>query len=123
MMRNAVGTVISRITVAATTNRTIGRFATSVSTASCPNAVIRMISAAMVTTSSGTRMNRNLPGRVRRFHPRATTVIVRGPGTSLIYPAHDRVERSHDGHGVGDQMSRHHQPDGLQVQERRVVDA
>src|SRR4051812_28887170 len=126
MIRNAVGTVISRMTVAATTNRTIGRFAARVSIASCPNAVIRMISAAIPTTSSGTRMNRNFPGRVSRFQPRETTVIANDLAHwaygSLIYPAHDRIERGHDCHGVGDEMPRHHQPDRLQMQERRVVD-
>src|SRR4029079_12516753 len=41
---------------------------------------------------------------------------------SLVHPAHDRIERGHDGHRVRDQVVPHQQPDELEMHERRVVD-
>ena len=68
MIRKAVGTVISRTTVAASTNRTSGRFAPTKSITSGA----AMIAAAVASPADdededGTTVKMILPGRVRRL--------------------------------------------------------
>ncbi len=67
--------VISRITVTATTNRTIGRLATRTSITAWPNSWITRISPTVSRMSSGTAMKTTLPGSVSRLHPRPMTVM------------------------------------------------
>ncbi len=55
MIRNAVGIVISRTTVTATTNRTIGRFAARMSMIGGPKTTIAATSPNVSTINSGTR--------------------------------------------------------------------
>src|SRR5688500_11981148 len=121
MIRNAVGTVITRMIVTAATNRTIGRLATRMSTTTCPKITINAIAAIVSSSNNGTTVNTIFPGNVSRFHDRPITVMRRSP--SLVDAAHDGVEGRHDCHRVSDEVPRHHDTDGMQVDERRVVDA
>src|SRR6478672_2568180 len=129
MIRKAVGTVIRRITVTATTNRTIGRLAARMSTTVGPRMAIAATATTVPTISNGTTVKMTLPGKVSRFQDLPTTVMsscLARAGLcrrSLVDAAHDRVEARHDRHRVGDQVARHHQANGLEVDERRVVDA
>src|SRR5687768_9015100 len=111
MIRNAVGMVISRMIVTATTNRTIGRFATRISRIGSPRSTITATSATVARINNGTIVNTILPGSVNRPQLRPMTVIWR----SLVHAAHDRIKAGHHRHGVGDQMTRGHDSDGLQV--------
>src|SRR6478672_651817 len=167
MIRKAVGTVIRRITVTATTNRTIGRLAARMSRTVGPRIAIAMTATTVTTISNGTTVKMTFPGNVNRFQLLPTTVIGRSsirravgqpmralpgpplrprtlgcaralaprrlrPGPSdgalgsstgsFVDAAHDRVEARHDRHRVSDEMTGHHQPNGLQVNERWVVD-
>src|SRR6478609_2432192 len=137
MIRNAVGMVISRMIVTATTNLTMSMLADRMSRTVGPSTTIAATATAVTTSSSGTTVKTIFPGRVSRFQDFVTTVMpgpcrlepprspracrfVRWP--SFVDAAHDRVERGHDRHRVGDQVARHHQADRLEVDERRVVD-
>ena len=64
MIRNAVGTVISRTIVTATTKRTIGRFAARMSMIGSPNSTMPATSATVASSNSGTTVNTILPGSV-----------------------------------------------------------
>src|SRR6185436_10320044 len=134
MIRKADGTVMSRITVTATTNRAIARFATMMSITGWATSAIAKAPATVRTASSGTTVNTTFPGKVNRLHVLPTTVMPlpadqattnclawRTP-SSLVDPAHDRVEAGHDRHRVGDQVALHQQPDRLQMDVRRVMD-
>src|SRR6478736_7828050 len=109
MIRNAVGTVIRRMIVTATTNRTIGMLAARRSTICAPSRAMTTISGMVSASSSGTAVNTTFPGSVSRFHPLEITVMQRTPqrvalGGSLIHAPHDGIQRGHDGHGVGDEV-------------------
>ena len=67
MIRNAVGMVISSTIVTATTNRTIGRLATRMSTMAPPKMAMRATNATVVATKTGMTVNTTLPGKVRRL--------------------------------------------------------
>src|SRR4029079_12283130 len=116
MIRNALGTLISRTAVAATTNRTSQRFAPRKSTSGLPAMTTRRTSPRLRSARSGTSVKTILPASVRRPQERATAV------TLLVHAAHDRVEGGHDRHRVGDQVARHQDADRLEVDERGVVD-
>ena len=70
-----MGTDISSTAVTATTNRTMGRFAARKSTISWPKMTRIAMTAIVVTSNSGASVKKSLPGRLRRFHARPTTVI------------------------------------------------
>src|SRR6478736_2005897 len=95
MIRKAVGTVISRITVTATTNRTIGRLAARMSTTVGPRMAIAMTATTVITISNGTTVKMTLPGKVNRFQLLPTTVI-----WSCLAGG-----RTHRGEGAGEQGS------------------
>ena len=75
--------------------------------------------------SAPTTSTRNSSGRMIRPAsvrlPQARLTRSR-PRRSLVDAAHDRVERGHDGHRVGDQVVLHQHAHQLEVDERRVVD-
>src|SRR5688500_17033193 len=160
MMMNAVGTLISRIAVAATTNRTRSRFETMKSRIAPPKRTTTRTSPSVSTSSIGTSVKINFPASVSRLHERATAVtagcpspglgapsrrrpragprahsdvrersraagnarIARPGRASLVDAAHDGVEAGHDRHRVGDEIAGRERTDGLEVDERRVVD-
>ncbi len=66
MIRNAVGTVISRTIVTATTNRTIGRFAARMSRIGLPSTTIPATSPTVSRMSSGMTVKTIFPGNVSR---------------------------------------------------------
>src|SRR5690349_25120377 len=101
MIRKAVGTVISRMIVTATTNRTMARLSVRMSTMLPPNRAMTTTSGIVSASSSGMAVKKTFPGSVSRFQPLAMTVI----GRSLVDAAHDRVEAGHDGHRVGHEMA------------------
>src|ERR687890_632339 len=123
MIRNAVGTLISRTAVAATTNRTSQRFVARKSTMPAPNRITIASRPIVRTSRIGTIVKTTFPASVKRLHERATAVIriaspsQRRPLSSLINPAHDRVEGCHDRHRVGDQVAGREQADRLEVDE------
>src|SRR4051794_33167157 len=133
MIRNAVGIVISRITVAATANRTIAMLLARMSTTVGPSSTSPATVTTVTTSSNGTIVKMTLPGKVSRFHDLPTTVIGNCLAAvprraelfarSFVDAAHDRIEGGHDRHGVSDQMPGHQHADRLEVDERRVVDA
>src|SRR5262245_54235051 len=116
MIRNAVGTLISRIAVAATTNRTRKMLAARKSRIAGPKTTSSAVTATSRTSRTGTIVKISFPGRVSRDQVLLSAV------TLLVHPAHDRVEGGHDGHRVRDQVARHHHAHRLEVDERRVVD-
>ena len=67
MIRNAVGTVMSRMAVAATMNRTTSRFAAARSTSSPPSRITATTSPTVSTPNSGIAVKMTLPGSVSRF--------------------------------------------------------
>ena len=75
MIRNAVGTVISRTIVAARTNRASGRFAPTNEMTNGAAMMTAAVAAAPRTRSSGTTVKMTLPGRVRRLHVRLSIAI------------------------------------------------
>src|SRR4051794_26842510 len=75
MIRNAVGTVISRITVAATTNRTIAMLSDRTVRTGPPNSTIAATATTRPASNNGTIVKTTLPGKVSRFHDFPTTVI------------------------------------------------
>ena len=64
MIRNAVGTVISRTIVTATTNRTIGRLSARMSTIGPPRIATAAINPTVRTTRTGIAVKMTLPGKV-----------------------------------------------------------
>src|SRR3979409_4314 len=125
MIRKAVGTVMSRIAVTATTNRTRGRFAPRKSRMFPPNATRTMTSGTRSAARTAIVTTRIRPTRVRWLPVRPSTAVMypslgpkasRSSGSdhseaahgrtvagSLVHATHDRVERGHHGHRVGDQ--------------------
>ncbi len=75
MIRKAVGIVITRTAVAATTNRTRGRLADRKSTTNGPRMMTVTTSPASRARSTGTTVNRILPGRVSRSKVRLRVAI------------------------------------------------
>ena len=78
-----------RITVTATTNRTIGRLAARMSTTVGPRIAIAMTATTVPTISNGTTVKMTFPGKVSLFHDFPTTVI----GRSLRAPWDGRSPR------------------------------
>src|SRR5688572_3832402 len=118
MIRKAVGIVISRMIVTATTKRTIGKFATRISMIGSPRSTITATSATVSRMSSGTTVNTTLPGSVSRSQLRPMTVMascLARQWMSFIDAAHDRIEAGHDGHRVGDEVAGRHDADRLEV--------
>src|SRR5438034_8751895 len=95
MIRKAVGTVIRRMTVTATTNRTIGTLAARMSTTVGPRIAIAATATTVSTISTGTTVKMTLPGKVNRFQLFPTTVI-----WSCLAGG-----RTHRGEGAGEQGS------------------
>ncbi len=75
MIRNAVGTVISRMIVTAITNRTIGMLFASRSTMSGPSRMITANSAMVSASRTGTTVKMIFPGSVSRDQLFPMTVI------------------------------------------------
>src|SRR5689334_22698923 len=130
MIRKALGTLIRRTAVTATTKRTIGRFAVRMSTTIGPaKRAMRIVAIGARIRKTRASGSTTFPSGVRLRRLRATAAVMRRPrstlraGRSLVDSAHDRVEAGHDGHRVGDEMTRHQHPDRLEVDERGVVDA
>src|SRR5215207_2338514 len=126
MIRKAVGMLIRSTAVAATTNRTSHRLVARKSTIPLPKRMTTRSSPIPSTRRIGTSVKIILPARVSRPHVRAAAVIgtespfQRRPLSSLVNPAHDRIEGGHDGHRVGDQVAGREQADRLEVDERRI---
>ena len=66
---------MTRMTVIATTNRTIGRLATRMSTIAWPKITISAIAPTVSRNSSGTTVKTTFPGSVSLFQLRPMTVI------------------------------------------------
>ena len=117
MIRKAVGMVITRSAVAASTKRTRGRFAPRKSSSGPSSSATATVRTAPTTSRTGTstRIAREPSDRRSQY-----ALITTRP--SLVHAAHDRVEGGHDRHRVGDQVARHEQPHRLQVEEAGVVD-
>src|SRR5437660_8768458 len=115
MIRNAVGTLMRRMAVAATANRTIGRLAARMSRIARPKSIRTTMRGTSRARRTGIRTARTLPGSVSRDHVRPTAAVMRlvprHARGSLIHSAHDRVEGGHDGHGVRDEVAGDHEPD------------
>src|SRR3954447_9586638 len=92
MIRKAVGTVISRTAVAATTKRTSGRLSLRNWIASGPTSTSTITSPIISTASSGTSVKTTLPGSVSRPHARETVVIVHRGRVRAASPALRRVQ-------------------------------
>jgi hypothetical protein len=75
MIRKAVGMVISRITVAATKKRAIGRLSAMKSTTYGPTITSAATSPTVSRASNGMTVKMTFPGRVSLFHVLPTTVI------------------------------------------------
>src|SRR5450759_2873371 len=118
MITNATGIVTTMIAAAAATNRARGRFAPRKSSTGGRSSATATVRMAPTTRRAGTMIRNALEPTERRFQ---YAVITLRP--SLVHAAHDRVQRRHDRHGVGNQVSRHEKPDQLEVQEAGVVDA
>jgi len=74
MIRKAVGTLISRTAVAATTNRTSHRFVARKSRMPPPNRTMTATRPMVRTARIGSRVKITLPASVSRLHERATAV-------------------------------------------------
>src|SRR5512146_1665143 len=83
------------MTVAATTNRTIGRFAARTSTIVPPRIEITATSAITVASSTGTIVNTTFPGSVSRSHVRLMTVTSNRLADGRTWP----------GEGAGEHVS------------------
>src|SRR3954471_2761236 len=98
MIRNAVGTVISRTIVTATTKRTIGRLCANRSTTGPPSSTIPTTSAIVITSSNGTAVKRTFPGSVSLDQDFPTTVTA----SRLAW------RRTSPGEGAGEDRERAH---------------
>src|SRR5450759_3454851 len=116
MITNATGIVTTMIAAAAATNRARRRFAPRKSSTGGRSSATATVRMAPTTSRAGTMIRNALEPTERRFQ---YAVITLRP--SLVHAAHHRVKRRHDRHGVGNQVSRHEEPDQLEVQEARVV--
>src|SRR5262245_16905314 len=124
MITKAIGGARRSSTVAANTNRTIGRLKIRMSMIWPPKSAMTRISPRVRSAPTGIRMNSARPGRVSRSQVRASAVMpkrTRGrlraaaPKRSLVDAAHHWVEAGHDRHGVGQEVAREQRADGLQV--------
>src|SRR5688500_12013440 len=95
MIRNAVGTVISRTIVTATTKRTIGRLATRISRIGSPKITMPATKATVASSNNGTTVNTILPGNVSLLQDLPTTVT----------PNRLACQRTRRGEGAGEQRS------------------
>ncbi len=77
MIRNAVGTVMSRIAVAATRNRTTSRFAAARSTRIPPSRATATTAPMVSAASTGMAVKMTFPGSVSRFQDFEMTVTCR----------------------------------------------
>src|SRR5450759_5654386 len=118
MITNAVGIVTTMIAAAAATNRARGRFAARKSSTGGRSRATATVRMAPTTSRAGTMIRNALEPTERRFQYADITLR-----PSLVHAAHHRVQRRHDSHGVGDQVSRHEEPHQLAVQEAGAVDA
>src|SRR5262245_12371285 len=130
MITKAIGGARRRSTVAANTNRTIGRLKTRMSRIWPPNSPTVTMRPVSSTAVRGLRTNSAFPGSVSRSQVRAITVIPRlrdrgrtaVPARSLVDAAHDRVQARHDRHRVGEEVAGQERAHRLEVDEARVVD-
>ena len=92
MFRNAIGIVITRMTVAATTNRTTPRFASTTFQIGPPKTMIAAARPTLSTMRIGSSVKTTLPGVDRRPQVRETAVIATAPRPRVAVSVGRRVQ-------------------------------